>query len=85
MLGGFLILGAVTLGVEEIAQLTTAELAAHKAQEAASVQIPYLVLAGALFVLAAIFSALQLPSIEQIESEDDLENGKNSASQGKSA
>ena len=62
--GGLFILSAVALGAEQIAQLSVAEQAAAKLQEAQAVQIPYLVLAGILFGLAAIFALLKLPKIE---------------------
>ncbi|PKG81873.1 L-fucose:H+ symporter permease [Colwellia sp. 75C3] len=69
--GGLFILSAVSLGAEQIAQLSVAEQAAAKLQEAQAVQIPYLVLAGILFGLAAIFTFLKLPKIESIETDDN--------------
>ncbi len=54
LIGGALILGAVSVG------LTGDEL---KAQEASSVQVPYLYLASALLLLAVIFAFLKLPKI----------------------
>lgn len=52
--GSVLILSGATVG------LTAAELKAH---EAAAVQGPYLMLAGALVLLAGIFASLKLPRI----------------------
>jgi FHS family L-fucose permease-like MFS transporter len=54
--GGLLILAAAT------AEVGTAEF---KAQEAAAVQVPYLMLATALLVLAAIFALLKLPKVAE--------------------
>jgi FHS family L-fucose permease-like MFS transporter len=54
--GGLLILAAAT------AEVGTAEF---KAQEAAAVQVPYLMLAAALLVLAAIFAMLKLPTVAE--------------------
>jgi FHS family L-fucose permease-like MFS transporter len=54
--GGLLILAAAT------AEVGTAEF---KAQEAAAVQVPYLMLAAALLVLAAIFALLKLPTVAE--------------------
>lgn len=54
--GGLLILAAAT------AEVGTAEF---KAQEAAAVQVPYLMLATALLVLAVIFAVLKLPKVTE--------------------
>ncbi|MBU2224851.1 MAG: sugar MFS transporter [Gammaproteobacteria bacterium] len=54
--GGLLILAAAT------AEVGTAEF---KAQEAAAVQVPYLILAAALLVLAAVFAFLKLPKVAE--------------------
>ncbi len=54
--GGLLILAAAT------AEVGTAEF---KAQEAAAVQVPYLMLAAALLVLAAVFALLKLPKVTE--------------------
>jgi FHS family L-fucose permease-like MFS transporter len=59
--GAFLILGAATVGIES---MTAEQISAHEAE---SVQMPYLLLAGMLFILAAIFAKLKLPKIEAIE------------------
>jgi FHS family L-fucose permease-like MFS transporter len=63
-LGGALIFGgAVALGEAELAKLAPAELAAHRAAEAATVQGPYLMLAAALLLLAVMFAFARLPRI----------------------
>ena len=62
-LGGILILSGSVIGVEELAKLPAVEQAAYRAAQAASVQGPYLVLAGTLLVLAVLFALVRLPKI----------------------
>jgi FHS family L-fucose permease-like MFS transporter len=62
-LGGILILSGSVLGVSELAQLPAAQQLAYRATQAASVQRPYLALAGALLVLALLFAFARLPKI----------------------
>lgn len=68
LFGGLLILAAAT------AEVGTAEF---KAQEAAAVQVPYLMLAAALLVLAVIFALLKLPKVPQHHQDDvsDVKSG----------
>ncbi len=66
-LGGFLILSGSTLGVADLAQLPAAEQIAYRANQAASVQMPYLALAGALLLLAAMFAFARLPRIDHVD------------------
>ncbi|MEH6437143.1 sugar MFS transporter [Massilia sp. DD77] len=66
-MGGFLILSGSVLGVAELAKLPAAEQAAYRAAQAASVQGPYLALAGALLVLALLFAFARLPRIEHTD------------------
>jgi FHS family L-fucose permease-like MFS transporter len=66
-LGGILILAGSTLGVAELAQLPLAEQVAYRANQAASVQMPYLVLAGALLMLAVMFAFARLPKIDHAD------------------
>ncbi|NRA83693.1 MAG: sugar MFS transporter [Gammaproteobacteria bacterium] len=61
--GALLILSAVATDVGNMTE-------SHKLAEAQAVQMPYLMLAIALLVLAAIFSAIKLPTIDAIESTD---------------
>ncbi|MDB5907530.1 MAG: transporter [Massilia sp.] len=63
-LGGILILSGSVLGVAELAQLPQSEQIAYRAAQAASVQGPYLALAGALLVLALLFAFARLPKID---------------------
>jgi FHS family L-fucose permease-like MFS transporter len=62
-LGGILILSGAMLGASELAALPAAEQAAHRAQEAAAVQGPYLALAVALLTMAVLFAMARLPAI----------------------
>lgn len=59
--GAALILSVAAAGS---AQMSQAELAAFKAEEASAVQIPYLIIAATLLVLAAIFALLKLPDVK---------------------
>lgn len=69
--GALLILTTVTMVDTE---MTTADLTSFQTHEAQSVQLPYLLLAGAFLLLATIFSLLKLPVIidEQAEHTADL-------------
>ncbi|MES2148897.1 MAG: sugar MFS transporter [Pseudomonadota bacterium] len=66
-LGGILILSGSVLGVAELAQLPAAEQLAYRATQAASVQGPYLALAGALLLLALFFGFARLPKISHAD------------------
>ena len=67
--GGLLILAAAPLTIAQLAALPEAEAMAYRAQEAQSVQGPYLGLAIALFALAALVFVFRLPSIHGVEEE----------------
>jgi len=67
-LGGMLILSGGMLGADDVARLPAVEQLAYRAQEAASVQGPYLVLAGALLLLAVLFALARLPKIVDVSS-----------------
>jgi MFS transporter, FHS family, L-fucose permease len=68
LFGGALILsGGVLLSAVDISALSEAERALHRAQEAASVQMPYLFLAGALLLLAILFAFARLPKISHAD------------------
>ena len=78
-LGGLLILSATTLGADQIAAMLPAEQAAYRANEAASVQGPYLALAAALALLALLFALARLPKIGQIGGGAAAADGQGSA------
>jgi FHS family L-fucose permease-like MFS transporter len=73
--GGMLILGGATMGADQLAKLSLAEQAAHRAQEVSTVQGPYIGLAIALALLAVLFAVAKLPKI----SHDDASAGSASA------
>ncbi|GGY44906.1 sugar MFS transporter [Pseudoduganella albidiflava] len=73
-LGGMLILSGGMLGAGELAALPAAEQLAYRAREAASVQGPYLVLAGTLLLLAVLFALARLPKI--VDAAGDAEQGR---------
>ncbi|WOH39436.1 sugar MFS transporter [Thalassotalea fonticola] len=77
--GGLLILSGVAVGVEELAMMNDAQQAAHRLAEAQAVQIPYVGLAIAWFVLAAIFVWIKLPTIDTIEGNDTVDCNVKSA------
>ncbi len=67
MFGGMLILGGTLISSSELALLAPAEQAAYRAQEAATVQGPYLMLAAALAGLAVFFALAKLPRISHAD------------------
>ena len=67
--GSVLILSVAAAGSVEIANMTSVELEQFKQQEASAVKVPYLILASALLVMAAVFAALKLPKIEYDDSQ----------------
>jgi FHS family L-fucose permease-like MFS transporter len=64
VIGGMLILGAGVLGAEELAAMSETAQANYRAAEAASVQLPYLLLSGVLLLLALLFARARLPQIQ---------------------
>lgn len=81
-LGGILILSTAVLTTNELGLLSATELADYRAQEAASVQMPYLALAGALVALALFFAFAKLPKITHKDDDNlsgDLASNKPSA------
>jgi len=78
-LGGVLILSAAAVGADRLAAMSAAEQAAYKAQEAATVQGPYLALAAALAILAVLFALARLPKINHDEGPAAAVAGKGSA------
>lgn len=63
-LGSVLILSIAIKTAEELKQLNAQELAAYHQAHASAVQVPYLILAAALFFIAVIFAIIKLPEIE---------------------
>ncbi|MHA4867209.1 sugar MFS transporter [Duganella sp. PWIR1] len=63
VLGGMLILGAGVLTAEELGRLPLVDQSVYRSHQIASVQGPYLYLALALLMLAALFAVARLPRI----------------------
>jgi MFS transporter, FHS family, L-fucose permease len=63
-IGGLLILSAAPLAIEQLQQLTPQALQAYRVQQAASVKLPYTVIAVALILLAVLIGTFKLPRIE---------------------
>lgn len=79
LFGGVLILSAgAVLSANDFNMMSVAEQTAYRAKEAASVQGPYLALAGALLLLAIIFSLVRLPKISHTEEHATTSNQKHS-------
>lgn len=62
---GPLILSAAVLGADQLAALPPAALAEYHTTQAQSVQMPYLLLAGGLLVLAAFVLLMRLPPLRE--------------------
>lgn len=79
LFGGALILSAgAILSTNDFNLMSVTEQATYRAKEAASVQGPYLALAGALLLLAIIFSLVRLPKISHTEEQITTSNDKHS-------
>jgi FHS family L-fucose permease-like MFS transporter len=67
--GSHLILAAVAAPVaaEVLQQYTPQQLQVYRAAQAASVKLPYVILSGALLVLALVIALYKLPSIPEAE------------------
>ena len=63
-LGSILILSVAIKSAEELKALNAVELGAYHQAHASAVQVPYLILAAALFFIAVIFAIIKLPEIE---------------------
>ncbi len=62
-LGSLVILAGTPLAADQLLKLAPAAQQQYRMQQASSVQMPYLGLAGALLVLALLFSLLRMPSL----------------------
>jgi len=72
---GPLILSTAVLGAGEIAAMDVAGQAAYRAQQAQSVQLPYLLLGGGLLLLAVFVLAMRLPALRESSSPVDVRHG----------
>ena len=71
LLGASLILATQVLSPEDLAKLPADVVAAYKSSQAASVQLPYLVLTAMLALLAIVVAFFTLPRIESVEGDDE--------------
>ncbi|MDO4232711.1 MAG: sugar MFS transporter [Lautropia sp.] len=69
LLGAGFILAADIISPEKLAAMSAAEQEAYQVQQAASVQMPYLILAGILLLLAIAVAFIKLPAAEKIAEE----------------
>lgn len=69
--GSILILSVAAKGADELAKMATTDVEAYKLAEASSVQIPYIMLAGALVLIAVIIAMFKLPKIEAAAASGD--------------
>jgi FHS family L-fucose permease-like MFS transporter len=63
-IGSILILSVAIKTADELKALKAEELAAYHQAHASAVQLPYIFLAAALFIIAAVFAVIKLPEIE---------------------
>ena len=75
--GSLVILSIAVKSAEEIKKLNTSDLSAYQLTQASAVQVPYLWLAAALFVIAGIFAIVKLPQIEASSISSSGGEGKN--------
>jgi FHS family L-fucose permease-like MFS transporter len=71
LLAGVILGGVTFLGAEELAKLSPEALHQYHLDEASSVQLPYLILAGVLLFLAVVFAFAKLPTIVDAHSPED--------------
>jgi FHS family L-fucose permease-like MFS transporter len=70
--GAALILSVAVKSANDLAQMSAADVAVYRATQASSVQLPYLLLAGVLAVLAAIMGFSRLPQLKGTEASASL-------------
>lgn len=83
-LGSLLILSLAVKTVDELKNMSSADLSIYQAAQASAVQVPYLFLAAALFVIAAIFFMIKLPQVEAANASSEFAS-ELSENDGKSA
>ncbi len=85
LIGSFLILSLAVKTAEELNAMLPAEVNTYKLIQASAVQVPYLWLAGTLFVIAAFFAVIKLPKIEAADIASAGGDGQNLHDQHTSA
>ena len=73
IVGGLFVFSGVEYSATEIAEMPTAVLDVYRQTEANAVQIPYLVLAGTVTVIAIFISVVRFPIIEEESDEISVE------------
>ena len=76
LFGGALILGGAQLAPDAIHKLSAAALQTYRAQQASSVELPYVGLAVALAALALALALIKLPRITSSRDTQDLRPGE---------
>ncbi len=76
LFGSILILSVAVKTTEQLQQMNSAELTAYQNIQASAVQVPYLGLAAALFVIAGLIALFKLPKIEASTVSSSEGNGK---------
>lgn len=62
--GALVILSVAVKSTEEIQKMSSSQLSAYRLAQASAVQVPYLWLAAALLIIAAVFAFIRLPQVE---------------------
>lgn len=73
--GSVLILSTSALAIDEVRKMSPAALQAYRLHEAATVKLPYMLIASALIILALLIGAFKLPKIATVH--DLADHGKN--------
>jgi FHS family L-fucose permease-like MFS transporter len=83
--GALIILSIAVKTAEDFKAMSPDQISAYKLAEAGAVQVPYLGLAAALFVIAAVFAVIKLPKIEAADIKASGDEGVNYHDMHKSA
>jgi len=73
--GGLLILASAPKAMEEVRKMAPDVLQAYRVEQASSVKLPYMLIAGALIVLAIVIARFHLPHIPEAEGGHAAEHG----------
>ena len=74
IVGAAFILSGVEYSREQLAAMTPAQLRAYEVGEAATVKLPYLVIAGLFLAVAALIFFAQLPEVHEEDGEEGVPN-----------
>ncbi|MHB8905732.1 MAG: sugar MFS transporter [Melioribacteraceae bacterium] len=84
-LGSLIILSLAVKTAVDFKSMSPEQISVYKLAESSAVQVPYLGLAAALFVIAAVFAVIKLPRIEASEVKASGDEGVNYHDMHKSA